>query len=213
MKNKAIIFAGGTISGLNNINLINDVNINELYSICVDRGVDFAIENKIKIDIAIGDFDSTSKESIVFLRKHNIETLVFNKDKDMTDMELALNFCIENDVNEVYLFGATGTRYDHSISNINLLKTYYEKGLKISIIDEKNYIFYINKSTIIKKVDRNISILPTNEKCVFSLYGTKWELKNHHLKFGSSLTISNEFVNDANIEILSGNMFVILSKD
>ncbi|MFM1581677.1 thiamine diphosphokinase [Helcococcus bovis] len=213
MKNKAIIFAGGTISGLNNINLINDVNINELYSICVDRGVDFAIENKIKIDIAIGDFDSTSKESIVFLRKHNIETLVFNKDKDMTDMELALNFCIENDVNEVYLFGATGTRYDHSISNINLLKTYYEKGLKISIIDEKNYIFYINKSTIIKKVDRNISILPTNEKCVFSLYGTKWELTNHHLKFGSSLTISNEFVNDANIEILSGNIFVILSKD
>lgn len=142
MKNKAIIFAGGTISGLNNINLINDVNINELYSICVDRGVDFAIENKIKIDIAIGDFDSTSKESIVFLRKHNIETLVFNKDKDMTDMELALNFCIENDVNEVYLFGATGTRYDHSISNINLLKTYYEKGLKISIIDEK-IIFFI----------------------------------------------------------------------
>ncbi|MFM1533650.1 thiamine diphosphokinase [Helcococcus ovis] len=213
MKSKAVIFAGGTISGLEYISLLNDVKFENISIICVDKGVNYALENNINIDIAIGDFDSVSKKSIDYLKNSDIKILNFNKDKDMTDMELALDFCFKNNCKEVYLFGATGTRYDHSISNINLLKTYSLKGLKISIIDENNYIFYINESTVIKKLDRKISILPTNEKCVFNLYGTKWELVNHNLKFGSSLTISNEFYNDVNIEILNGDMFVILSKD
>ncbi|MFM1540629.1 hypothetical protein ABGF30_04695, partial [Helcococcus ovis] len=101
MKSKAVIFAGGTISGLEYISLLNDVKFENISIICVDKGVNYALENNINIDIAIGDFDSASKKSIDYLKNSDIKILNFNKDKDMTDMELALDFCFKNNCREV----------------------------------------------------------------------------------------------------------------
>lgn len=209
---KVIIFGGGNISGLNIINDITEYDI-----ICVDRGVDFARKHEIEIDIAIGDFDSASSDSIRFIKDKNIEVLTFNRDKDYTDLELSFIYAKENLYDEIYVFGAIGTRMDHTLSNINLLKTYTSLDRKIVLIDDYNYIYYLDKDEKIvdNRIYNNVSILPTNDDAIINLLGVKWELHNHQLKFGGSLTISNEFVSDktAKIEILKGNVFVILSKD
>lgn len=209
---KAIIFGGGNISGLNFINDITKYDI-----ICVDRGVDFARKHEIEIAIAIGDFDSVSSDSIRFIKDKNIEVLKFNRDKDYTDLELSFIYAKEKLYNEIYVFGAIGTRMDHTLSNINLLKTYTSLDRKIVLIDDHNYIYYLdrNEKIVNNEIYNNVSILPTNDDAIINLLGVKWELHNHHLKFGDSLTISNEFASDktAKIEILKGNVFVILSKD
>ncbi|MGY3755439.1 thiamine diphosphokinase [Helcococcus kunzii] len=209
---KAIIFGGGNISGLNIINDITEYDI-----ICVDKGVDFARKHDIEIDIAIGDFDSASSDSIRFIKDKNIEVLTFNRDKDYTDLELSFMYAKENLYDEIYVFGAIGTRMDHTLSNINLLKTYTSLDRKIVLIDDHNYIYYLDRDEKIVNngIYNNVSILPTNDDAIINLLGVKWELHNHYLKFGDSLTISNEFVSykTAKIEILKGNVFVILSKD
>uniref|UniRef100_UPI0024AD8425 thiamine diphosphokinase n=1 Tax=Helcococcus kunzii TaxID=40091 RepID=UPI0024AD8425 len=106
---KAIIFGGGNISGLN---IINDITEHDI--ICVDRGVDFARKHDIEIDIAIGDFDSASSDSIRFIKDKNIEVLTFNRDKDYTDLELSFIYAKDNLYDEIYVFGAIGTRMDHT---------------------------------------------------------------------------------------------------
>lgn len=212
MMKKAIIFAGGTISGVNIVN-----NLQEFDVICVDKGLDFAIKNNMNIKIAIGDFDSASEESLDYIQTNNIDLLKFHKDKDMTDLELSLVYCKENKYELIYVFGAIGTRMDHTLSNIFLLKTYTSINRKITLVDKNNYIYYLDKNEEVFNNNKfnNISILPTNEDAIINLIGTKWELYEHELKFGSSLTVSNEFLININpkIEILKGNIFVILSKD
>lgn len=206
---KAIIFAGGTINGYYKEKYINyDV-------ICVDKGLDYATKNNLNISIAIGDFDSASEKSLQYMKDNNLDILKFNREKDMTDLELSFLYCKEKGYKEILVFGALGTRMDHSISNIFLLKTYSDDNFNIILIDENNYIFYINKNIIIKKnkIYNYLSLLPTNEKCILNLSGTKWELKKHNLDYGSSLTVSNEFKSDAFLEIIYGDLFVILSKD
>lgn len=206
MKNKkTVIFAGGNISGVDNSHIDNS------FIIAVDKGFEFLITNNINIDIAIGDFDSIDSRYIDKL--NNIEVLSFNKDKDFTDLELAYEFCLENQYSEIIVYGATGTRLDHSLANIQLLKGYKEKGLNITIVNENNIMFYSNQDMIIKKQLENISILPANLKTVISLEGVKWELKKFEMYYGKALTVSNKFIDDAKLTIHQGGVYIILSKD
>lgn len=205
-----IIFSGGSQVEIDSFNFLSEmINI-----ICVDSGIDYAIKKNLRIDIAIGDFDSCSKDSFDYIIRNKIKNLNFPKDKDKTDMELSFDYCMDKNYENILVLGALGTRYDHSISNINMLKKYYQKGLKIILFDNYNFIKIVEKEEKIKKNNFNISFLPTDEKCIFSTSGLKWNLTNHLLEYGSSLTISNKVVGDfAHIKILEGSLILIISKD
>lgn len=207
--NNAIIFAGGEITGFD----LKEFNILDKKIICVDKGLEFAINNNITIHVLIGDFDSVNKIYLEEIKKNKLEIKTYNSDKDMSDLQLAFEYCVNNNIDKIDLFGATGGRIDHSLSNIYLLKKYAQKGLDIRIINSNNIVRYINKDTQIKKSDWYFSILPTNEECIFSLTGAKWNLTNYKLEYGSTHTVSNRFENDLNIKIIKGDMYLILSRD
>lgn len=205
---EAIILGGADISGF------NYDNAKKMDIIAVDKGIEFAIDNNLDIKLALGDFDSVNSKYLDIIRDKNIKYLTFKKDKDMTDLELSMVYLIENNYKKAYIYGGIGSRFDHSISNIFLLKKYYNLGLKIILIDSKNTIFYTNKNIEISKIDdRYISLFPTDTKTIINLYGVKWELCNHRLEYGSSLTVSNEFKDDAILEIIEGDCLIFLSKD
>ncbi len=46
---------------------------------------------------------------------------MFKPEKDETDMELALNWAIDQKPEMIRIFGATGGRLDHMFANIQLL--------------------------------------------------------------------------------------------
>lgn len=205
--NKAIVFGGADITG------VNKEFLEDKYIIAVDRGLGYIIDNGIKFDTIIGDFDSLDTIYSHLLIENKEKVISFNKDKDMTDLELAIIYLIQNGIDNIDIYGGIGSRLDHTLSNIYMLKKYRQS--KITLINENNYIFYLEKDKKIEKSDdyKYISILSTDEKCEFSVSGVKWPLQNHKLEYGSSLTISNEIIDIANIKIHKGNLFVILSKD
>lgn len=206
MKNKkAVIFAGGCISGFNN----ND--IKNTYIIAVDKGFEFLVDNNINVDLAIGDFDSINSKYIEKLDKIDVHS--FSKDKDFTDLELAYQYCLKYNFSEIKVYGATGTRLDHTFANLQLLKGYKEKGLNITIINKYNVVFYTDKNTLIKKQLENISILPANLRTIISLKGVKWELEKFEVSYGEALTVSNKFIEDAKLTVHQGGVYIILSKD
>lgn len=110
-----------------------------------------------------------------------------------------------------------GTRFDHSIANINILKRTLEKGIQAKIIDERNEIELVNKEKILKKDNRYkyISILPlTTEATKVTLEGFKYKLNNYTLTIGTSLGVSNEQIDEeAKITLEKGILIVIKSKD
>ena len=103
----------------------------EFYTICADGGYDHAKKQGIVPDILLGDLDSISERA-------DIKTLVFPTEKNETDSEIALLYAIEKGYKDIVLTGVTGTRLDHTLNNIFLLKTASELGAKAVIADDNN---------------------------------------------------------------------------
>ncbi len=93
----------------NNIKHLVDISTFD-YLIAVDRAVTFAHAQGIKIDLAIGDFDSIEDKSI--LSKLNIKEL--DKEKDETDAYAAIKIAYSLNPEQVYLLGGLGgLRFEH----------------------------------------------------------------------------------------------------
>lgn len=208
----AIILAGGNIASYEKVceYLEDDTDL-----ICVDRACNYAINHKLKIDIAIGDFDSIDRDVFNELAKNNIEKLTFNSDKDQTDLQLALDYCNNKKYSKIYLFGALGSRMDHSLANIFFLYKYKDSFEYLEIVDETNMIFLVKDSCeIIKKKGYYLSFLIAKGNPKISIKGVKWPLKSHQMILGDSLTVSNKIVDEkAYVKITDGLCFCFLSKD
>ncbi len=209
---RILIIAGGNLPP---ISLLKDYYTEKTYVIAVDGGVKYCFDQDLKIDLAVGDFDSIDEKTKKKMVDLGINRREFPADKDMTDFELALVLAVEMDVSEILIWGATGTRLDHTMINVQLLKKYYRPNIAMKIIDRTNEIIYTDRSLKIDRDDKYyISIVPTDQRAVFTLRGVRWPLTRHEIEYGSSFTISNEIVEDqALIEIEKGDIFIFLSRD
>lgn len=187
--------------------------------IAVDNGLKILDEAKIMPNHIVGDFDTVDNKILeIYEKDKNIEIHKFNPIKDNTDTDIAIRLAVELKSEEIVILGAIGTRIDHVLGNINVLKYAMDKGIACKIIDENNEIQLINKTTILKKEDmtkKYISLIPLTEKVNnLTLKGFKYNLENGELNIGLSLGISNEIIdNQAKIEFENGILIMIFSKD
>jgi thiamine pyrophosphokinase len=186
----------------------------------VDRGVLTLIQNGIQPQLAFGDFDSVTPEELLLIKGKVKELNRFKPEKDETDMELALNWALEQSPERIQLFGATGGRLDHLFANVQLLiKPVLQKNpVQIEIIDRKNivYIKSAGEYTIQKnKRFKYISFIPiTMEVKGITLKDFKYPLANRTVPIGSTLCISNELNNDyGTFSFTEGILMVVRSKD
>lgn len=187
--------------------------------IAVDNGVKILNELNIKPNHIVGDFDTVNKEILDLYKKDtSIKIHRFNPIKDNTDTDIAIRLAVELHSDEIVMIGGIGTRIDHVLGNIQVLKYALDNKVKCKIIDENNEIQLINKTTILNKSENDkkyISLIPLTEKVEnINLKGFKYELKNGELTIGSSLGISNEILKEqAIIEFDNGILVMIFSKD
>lgn len=184
------IFANGEFNYLNVLDRF--LNLDDVFIIGVDGGCDFLIKNNIKIDLAIGDFDSINNknfiEKISNIKKNNM---------DYSDLEVAINYCINEKFNNVYMFGCTGKRSDHFMFNLRLLYKIFKNNLNGFIIDEFNVIkILMGKGSFYKENFEFFSILPIYDETVVSINGSEYDLNNKKLNMESTLTLSNKWKND-----------------
>lgn len=209
---KTLIVSGGSI----NIQWFQEWLKNKEFDniIAVDKGLEALDLLELKPSHVIGDFDSIS---INVLNKYKENRTTLNKEKDYTDTHMALKLAIELKSEEITIVGAIGTRIDHTIANIHILKEALDSNIKCTIINENNKILLIDKLADIKKDTyyKYISILPLTEKASgITLNGFKYLLNNAELRKGQSIGVSNEQIDDiATIEIKDGILIVIYSKD
>lgn len=177
------------------------------FVICADGGLEHARIMGITPNLTVGDFDSYTGEVTGEVRR-------FNPEKDYTDTHIAVTEALKRGYREIVLLGATGTRLDHTLSNIGLLEYIALQGGTGYIINETNKITVINKSSVVKREEGwHLSLIPIGEVKGVTLKGLKYPLDNYDLKFCESLAVSNEFTDtDAIIEIKSGSLIVIKSK-
>lgn len=210
---KAVIVSGGKAPSKELLfNEIKDAKI----IIGADKGCEALYKFNISPDYILGDFDSIDIDIIDKINIEENKKLRFKKEKDFTDTEIAFNLAVENKADEIILLGVTGTRYDHSLSNIGLLLKGLNLNIDVKIKDDNNTIFLINKNSTLKGNKGQIISFYAYCNIVrnLTLKGCKYNLENYDLKLGDGLITSNEFLNDyINVEFDEGNLLVIYSND
>lgn len=212
--NKTLIITGGTI----NEQFLADELVSSNYEtiIAVDKGLETAKNFNLKVNYIIGDFDSVNTK-ILEEYKDNAKIHKLNPEKDYTDTHMALKLAIKLKSNDITIIGWSGTRIDHLMANIQILKEALENNLQCTLKNEKNEVELINQNTTIIKNNkfRYISLIPLTTKVKgITLEGFKYSLKNATLKIGESIGISNEIIkNTAKIYIKKGILILIKSID
>lgn len=117
--------------------------------IAADKGLEILNKINVKPDFIIGDFDSVNKK--ILEKYKNIPITYLKPEKDFTDTHMALKLAIEQGFKNISIVGAIGTRFDHCIANVHILKEALENNVEVEIINENNKIKLVNKETKIKK--------------------------------------------------------------
>lgn len=203
-------------------------------------------EIQCHFDHLVGDFDTISPDILKnYLDRGDIEVHRFNPEKDYTDTDIALKLAIrlaenreETDAedacaahrnekmiedgmkthSEIWILGATGTRADHMLANMQLLAQTKAAGVEGIIVDKNNKIRLLEGSYTLKKKDQFgdfVSLIPITQALKgVTLRGFKYPLDNHTTYFGESLCVSNELeAEEGFINIEEGRAFLIESRD
>lgn len=187
--------------------------------IAVDGGLAAAQHMQLKPDYCVGDFDSVSREAYEYFQKQTgINWETHPPEKNETDTELAIHLALRKEAEVIHIFGATGTRMDHTLASIGLLQIPLEAGAECWLIDGHNRITMIDEEFSLckaKTFGKYVSLIPYTESVSgLTLTGMKYPLQDYTMTQGNSLGISNEILEaEARIQIKKGKLILIESKD
>lgn len=187
-----------------------DFNFQNKFVIGVDEGAYRALTQGVKVDVAIGDFDSIDADKLAFIESKT-KVVKLNPRKNETDTEAALSLC-EDASKIIILGGIQGKRIEHFIGNLLLM--FSRKN--IEMLDNNSHIYMMDSSFSIKKNDYKFISFFALQETFISLEGFEYPLNNYYLKplDPHSRTISNEILEERGIVTLKGGkVLVIQSKE
>ncbi|MEN1934360.1 thiamine diphosphokinase [Paenibacillus sp. 102] len=184
----------------------------------VDRGVYRLLQRGIMPTVAFGDYDSVTDEELVWMQKQTDELHIVPREKDQTDLEIAIHWALEQKPDLIRIFGATGGRLDHGLANIQMLLKGLEAYTEMYIVDNKNEISVKKVGTYIIEENEQfpyVSFVPVTEIVKgITLRGFKYPLTDKTIEWGSTLCISNELIAEkGTFSFTSGILMVIRSTD
>lgn len=180
------------------------------YIVCADGGYRHTAKLGVKPDVLIGDMDSIDGA------EYDGEIINLPVRKDFTDSEVCVKYVLLKDFDEILMLGFIGTRLDHTMTNLMLLKQIAESEKKGRIIDEHNEIFFTSgENTVYGKKGDLVSLIPFGGDLVgISTSGLDYPLDNETLFFGESRGVSNIMTsNKCTITVQSGSGLIIKAQD
>lgn len=212
-----MIVSGGSLKESFAIEKIKE--LSPQYLIAVDKGLLFFYQNRILPTHIVGDFDSLESEILRFYKeKKEIPIREFNPVKDASDTEIGIRLAIELGVKQLWILGATGTRLDHVMANIQTLYAPFQAGVEAYILDPHNRISLHEKRICLKKEEaygNYFSIFPFDGIVRdVTVVGAKYPLEHYDLFPYDSRCVSNEYKEDqVDIVFPEGKILLMETKD
>lgn len=212
MSKKAVIISGGTIDDAFVLQMLNEIQA-ELV-IGVDRGLEFLYRNQVMPTHIVGDFDSVRAEVVEYYETQTqVPIRKFRPEKDASDTEIGLGLAIELGAEKVWIFGGTGSRLDHVMANIQILKIAHDLGIKAYLQDANNRICLAEKEITFCKEESfgdYFSVFPFGGVVEdISIEGAKYPLSHYRLCPNSSMCVSNE-MQDTQVKITFPKGMIVL---
>lgn len=187
------------------------------YVIGVDRAAYWLLTHAVRVDAAIGDFDSTNRKELAVIRTKVPDIHTFPAEKDFIDTELALQVALKRKPKEILILGGEGTRRDHALGVLLLLDRFARYGIPITVRTATSDVQLLRRGRTILKQGRGyryVSMIPVSSYIRISLQGFKYNLSRKIIRRGQTIGISNEFIGSrGEVTVHSGKAFIVQSRD
>jgi len=185
----------------------------DAFLVGVDGGTRFILEAGLVPDLVIGDLDSLSAETVLHLRKNSV-VYSYPRDKNLTDLELALLYCVREKFESIEVYAWADERIDYMTSTLNfvsLLKApirLYGKRHHIEIITSGQG----ERPWSAKEVGRNLSIGSYSKRLSLNSSGLVWNLELKGVS-GPYMSQSNRINDVGSLKVSEGSAFLIWDFD
>jgi thiamine pyrophosphokinase len=161
--------------------------------IAVDGGLNHVHSAGILPDWVLGDFDSVDPE---FLAEISGKTRIMRlpREKDFTDMELALKLAVIYRPSRINILGiGGGSRLDHQVTNSIMLSNLARTGVEIIAWGGPQEMFFTSATRILSSSrGRYFSVLALSGPAVVKIRGAKFSGPGIVLYPGSGFGLGNE---------------------
>jgi thiamine pyrophosphokinase len=173
------------------------------FIIAANGGFSLASRAGVPVDLLLGDIDSLPQvpEGVPIIR--------VPREKEATDLELALDYAVSLNPSYIRVVGAFGARLDHTLANANLLAKYdvpivlFHSGLRAHLVVEKLELSAFPGDLV--------SLIPlTAEVRGVHTWGLRYALHDGILLRASTRGVSNEVVRlPCGVSVREGKLLLI----
>ncbi len=178
--------------------------------ICADGGRRKLEALGLKPDWYVGDNDSGGCPD-------GLPSVLLPPEKDVSDMEMAVDKALELGCREIILTGCSGGRLDHLLANLGLLERIEAAKAQGMLLDGENEVRLLRPGhyRILNQPPAHYLGLIALDETVegLTLKGVKYPLERFTLHRGNTRTVSNEILpgEAAELSFQRGSLYVIRS--
>ncbi|HEU5301592.1 MAG TPA: thiamine diphosphokinase [Acidimicrobiia bacterium] len=205
---RAVIFAGGDAPP----SVVGTVLPRDAVVIGADSGVDVAWSLGRTVDIAVGDFDSIDPSILNRTEAAGATILRHPRDKDATDLELALDTAMTLRMDAATVVGGHGGRVDHFIANCALLTSDRYAGLAVDAYFDIAHLQVVRSHVLLTgNAGDLITLLAVGGPADgVRTTGLRFPLDDETLHPGSTRGVSNEMLGtEATVAVAHGCVLTI----
>lgn len=144
--------------------------------------------------ILIGDLDSLDAPTRAWCAAARVAMLRHPREKDKTDLELALDLALARGATEIAVLGALGGRVDQLLANVLLLLKPARANIAARLVSAESEVWIATARIIIEgHRGETVSLLPLTARVEgIVTRGLRYPLRNETLTRGTTRGISNE---------------------
>ncbi len=199
-----------------------DVDLEELTVRLAEPGVRIGVDGGAlalercgaRPDWVIGDFDSLGQADLARLQASGAKIRRFPHEKDFTDLELGLELARELGASAAHIFGATGDRLDHTLTNLGMLRRAADQGLPAVIHAPGQQIRLLRpgRTVFAGLPGQALSLVPLGMEAVgIVTEGLRYPLCGETLYLGRSRGVHNEFLGcEAAVNLIDGELLAFV---
>lgn len=162
--------------------------------VAADGGVYHVLRTGRFPDVVVGDMDSIGQDVLAELQQMQIKLDDHPREKDETDLELALLYAAKQYAErEILVFGVLGGRLDQTLANILLLAHPELRHKRVRLVEKHQRAWIVHDQTNIRgRVGDTVSLIPLGGNVhIAHTEHLKWPLIDETLSFGPARGVSN----------------------
>jgi thiamine pyrophosphokinase len=182
------------------------------FIIAADGGTRHALALGRNPNIIIGDMDSVTREEKQRLDEANTQIVLFPRDKNETDLELAIQHAVGMNPDQIVIVGALGGRLDQTLGNLALLSDLRLLTFDLRLDDGVEETFFCRSQAQVQGRSGDIvSLIPWGAPVEgVRTEGLRWPLSDETLYPYKTRGISNELLGGtATVQIRSGLLLIV----